>query len=303
MSNTGGETVAPGDQTSRWPETLPLQVALTRVPFFAQQTNQCGPAALASILRYSGVKTSPEALVSQVYTPGLQGSLQLDLVGAARRAGRVPYQIAPTSTALGEELAAGHPVLVLQDVGRITPIWHFAVVVGYDREHQDVILHSGDQAQLHLSMERFDRSWAASQRWGLVTLAPDQIPASASPDAYLRQVAAMEGIRPAVAETAYQASLKRWPQALTALMGLGNLAYAQRHYRTAARYFERAAQAHPDAADAFNNLAQSYLMLGQMQQARAASSGALALGGPHLSIYQRTQEAIERHAEVARPVD
>ncbi len=288
------------DQTSaadHWPESLPSAVSLSQVPFFAQQDHQCGPAALASVLRYSGLKIGPEALVSQVYTPGLQGSLQLDLVGAARRAGRIPYRIAPNAAALGQELAAGHPVLVLQDVGRLTPVWHFAVVVGYDREHQEVWLHSGDQPQLRLSMEQFDRSWAAGQRWGLVTLSPEQIPASASATDYLQQVAAMESIRPALAETAYRSSLKRWPDALTAWMGLGNLAYGQHHYRTAAGYFEHAVQAHPDAGDAFNNLAQSRLMLGQMQPAREAIAQALALGGSHLATYRRTQQAIARQGK------
>ncbi len=294
VADTATQSLAADKLASAWPDSLPSQVNLSKVPFFAQQDHQCGPAALASLLRYSGVRISPEALTPQVYTPGLQGSLQLDLIGAARRAGRIPYRIAPTAAALGLELAAGHPVLVLQDVGHLTPVWHFAVVVGYNRETREVILHSGDQARLRLSMERFDRSWVAGQRWGLVILPPEQIPASANAPDYLQQVAAMESIRPGVAESAYQASLKRWPDTLTALMGLGNLAYAQHHYHRAAHYFERATKAHSDSGDAFNNLAESRLQLGQMQLAREASAQAVALGGSHLAAYQRTQQAIMR---------
>ncbi len=295
LADRAAQSIDQPNAASVWPDSLSSQVTLSQVPFFAQQDHQCGPAALASLLRYSGVRTSPEALTPQVYTPGLQGSLQLDLIGAARRAGRIPYRIAPNAAAMGLELAAGHPVLVLQDVGHLTPVWHFAVVVGYNRATREVLLHSGDQAQLRLSMERFDRSWAAGQRWGLVILSPEQIPASATAPDYLQQVAAMEGIRPGAAESAYQTSLKRWPDTLTALMGLGNLAYAQHHYHRAAHYFERAARAHPDSGDAFNNLAESRLQLGQMQQAREASAQAVALGGSHLAAYQRTQQAIMRH--------
>ena len=34
-----------------WPGDLPPQVLLTRVPFFAQEDHECGPAALAMVLR------------------------------------------------------------------------------------------------------------------------------------------------------------------------------------------------------------------------------------------------------------
>ena len=47
------------------PEGLPERVELAEVPFFAQSEYQCGPAALATLLVNSGVKTTPEALVPQ----------------------------------------------------------------------------------------------------------------------------------------------------------------------------------------------------------------------------------------------
>jgi hypothetical protein len=65
----------------------PIELADT--PFFPQEALQCGPAALATVLGAAGVAAHPDALAREVYTPGLGGSLQLELVAAARAA-RVP---------------------------------------------------------------------------------------------------------------------------------------------------------------------------------------------------------------------
>ena len=64
-----------------------------QVPFFPQEKFQCGPAALAGVLAASGVEVSPEALVSEVYIPARQGSLQIEMKAAARRAGRIAYEL------------------------------------------------------------------------------------------------------------------------------------------------------------------------------------------------------------------
>ncbi len=276
------------------PTSLPEAAQVQGVPFFPQQASLCGPAALATVLSHSGVAVTPEILVPQVYTPALKGSLQLDLIGATRRAGRVPYRIAPSLAALFEEVAAGNPVLILQRVGALEGDWHFAVVVGYDRSAEQVTLRSGPALALQMSIAQFDRSWFPSERWGLVTTAPEQIPVSASETHYLKQIAALEGIRPEMARTAYQASLKRWPNSLTALMGLGNLAYDTGQYAKAVQYFRAAGIAHPDAGDAFNNLAQAYAQQMQWREAEDAIRQAIALGGSHTDIYRRTSDEITR---------
>ena len=57
------------------PENLPASHELTAVPFFAQEEYQCGPAALATAISWSGLPVRPEDLVEQAYTPSRQGSL------------------------------------------------------------------------------------------------------------------------------------------------------------------------------------------------------------------------------------
>src|SRR3954466_13641373 len=66
------------DLRTAWPEGVPLQVELARVPFFPQEEYQCGPAALAMAMDYAGAALRPEALVEEVWLPARHGSLQLE---------------------------------------------------------------------------------------------------------------------------------------------------------------------------------------------------------------------------------
>ena len=52
-------------------------------------------AAFAYTLAASGVKMTPDELVPQVYLPARKGSLQVEMLAAARRHGLVAYQLAP----------------------------------------------------------------------------------------------------------------------------------------------------------------------------------------------------------------
>ncbi len=108
-------------------------------------------------------------LVREVYAPGLRGSLQPELLGAARRHGFIPYVIEPDAGALAAELAARRPVLVLQNLGvdRV-PVWHYAVVVGLAGD--EVILRSGTEERRLEHSTRFLRSWERGSNWAFVAL-------------------------------------------------------------------------------------------------------------------------------------
>src|SRR5450756_2093664 len=111
--------------------------------------DRCGPAALATALANFKVKVTPEELVGQVYLPARQVSLQVEMLAAPRRYGVVSYQLAPRFEDLLREVAAGTPVIVLQDYG-VWPfsIWHYAVVAGYDHPNRELVLRSGEKRRL-----------------------------------------------------------------------------------------------------------------------------------------------------------
>ena len=277
---------------SQLPASAPARSELAAVPFFPQEDFQCGPAALATALVYAGVATSPEALVPQVYLPAREGSLQVEMLAAARRHERVAYPLAPRLADLLQEVGSGAPVVVLQNLALgIAPLWHYAVVVGYDLPRGEIILRSGTTRRLVLSLATFERTWARGDYWAMVTLPPERLPATAAEDRYVAAAAALERVAPEPARRAYHAALERWPGNLPARIGQGNAAYAQRDLAGAEAAYREATRRHPGAADAWNNLAQALHELRRRDEALAAAQRAVDIGGPRLELYRATLKA------------
>lgn len=245
---------------------------LDQVPFHPQTEYQCGPAALATVLGASGVPVSPERLAPQVYLPGRRGSLQLELVAATRRAGRIPFVVERTPEALLDELRVGRPVLVLQNLlTRSVPRWHYAVLVGNDPGRNRVILNSGTERGLAVRAPKFLRTWDWGGRWGLLTLRPGELPVRAEPTAYLLAVADFEAVAGAeAAAPAYRAALQRWPDDPRVHLALGNQAYAAGDRATAARHYRDGLARAPADAVLGNNYASVVSELGCPAEARAA---------------------------------
>lgn len=251
-------------------------VELSETPFFPQTEDLCGPAALATLLNHAGVEVSFEELRPAIYIPERRGSLQLELVAAIRRFERVPYRIEPSLSSLLEELHAGRPVLVLQNLGvKVAPLWHYAVAVGYDPAKKQLILRSGDTRRHLIGETRFIRSWRRGDYWGLVALRPDELPAAADPERYLRTVAAIESIGLYdVALQAYRTALERWPESSLALLGVGNVSYARGDLLNAERAYRRLIAAHPGHVIALNNLAQTLADQGCGEEAESVIQAA-----------------------------
>jgi Peptidase_C39 like family/Tetratricopeptide repeat len=264
------------------PPGLPERAALADVPFFPQRDYYCGPAALAMTLSASGVRVRPEDLVPLVYLPERQGSLQVEMVGAVRHYARLPYIVEPTLRALLAEVAAGHPVVVLQNLGLSwLPKWHYAVVVGYDLDDSTIVLHSGTAKRQEMPLSTFEHTWGRGGSWAMLVLRPGQWPAEAAEKLYLDQVMALEQVgQVRAAAAAYRAATRRWPRNLVAWMGLGNSLYAQRRLAGAEKAFRRATAVDPKSGAAFNNLAQTLAERRCYVQARAAARRAIKLGSP-----------------------
>lgn len=277
------------------PATLPQRVELSAVPFHPQEDYQCGPAALATTLAHAGVPVTPEELVPQVYIPARQGSLQAEMLAAARRRGFAAYPLSPRLEDLLREVADGTPVIVLQNLGfGFRPVWHYAVVVGYDLTSEEIILRSGKTRRLVLAFGAFERSWAGGGHWAMLTLPPGKLPATAAEDRYIGAAAALERVAPEPARRAYATALERWPESLVARIGLGNAAYALRDLAGADAAYREATRRYPRSADAWNNLAQVAFELGRREEALAAAQRAVEIGGPRLAQYEATLRTVSQ---------
>lgn len=274
---------------------LPRSVELSATPFFPQERYQCGPAALAMSLQASGIPATPEALVSQVYVPQREGSLPQEMLAAGRRNGAVSMTIPPKLDALLAELAAGNPVIVLQNLSLpVSPLWHYALAIGYDLDRTEIILRSGTTQREVMPLSTFEHTWKRSGYWGMVTVPPSRLPATVQEETAEAALVAFENAANAAqARTAYANALQRWPRNLALQMGYGNTAYAEGDRSAAAMAFLRASEDHPDSAPAFNNLATVLAELGRFDQARRAAERAVALGGVWLHIAETTLQSVK----------
>ena len=287
------------------PAGLPERVELKEVPFFPQEDYQCGPAALATVLSHFKVKVTPDDLVGQVYLPERKGSLQIEILAAARRHGMVSYQLAPRFDDLLREVAAGNPVILLQNLG-MGPFerWHYAVAIGYDLGESELVLRSGVKQRQVLPFALHEYVWKRSDYWAMVALPPERIPASADESRWLAAVAALERVgNTRAARTAYAASVKRWPESVNAAIGLANTHYASRELKQAESVLRALVASRPDSVVALNNLAQTLSDQGQNEEALKLIERAAAAGGPFASTVSETRELILKRIAGRTPPD
>ncbi|UTW10444.1 PA2778 family cysteine peptidase [Marinobacterium rhizophilum] len=289
------------DQLETLSDTLPISVELTEVPFYPQELYQCGPAALATVLNNDSPRTTPDALVPQIYIPERGGSLQIEMKVAARRHGMLAME-APTSLqGLLAEVAAGRPVVVLQNLGLdIIPRWHYAVIVGYDLQAQNVILRSGTEQRRITPLGLFERTWARGDRWALLVLPPSQLPLQTEPLNVVRAALELEASDPQAALGSLHSASQRWPDDYLVSMALGNAELAAGHAKPASQAFRQALRQKAEAAEAWNNLAYSLNAEGCARQALQAVNCAVQLAPANSAFQDSLQELSVRPTATAR---
>jgi len=226
------------------------------VPFINQKVGQCGPATLTMAMNWAEKLITVDEVLPQVYTPGMKGSFQMDMITTARRQGLLAIPISGLNDVL-TEVDRGHPVIVFENLALSwLPQWHYAIVFGYDLKNKTLLMHSGPEKNKKSDFREFEKSWRLADYWGLVVLPPNELSATASELEHAKAAVAFEQIgKPEIAATAYQTMLTRWPQSLSALVGMGNWEYMQGHLAKSIKYFKRASLEHPNSEAARHNLA------------------------------------------------
>lgn len=275
-------------------QQLPRQHELVNTPFFPQAQYQCGPAALATALNAVQIAVTPEQLTPEVYIPAREGSLQIEMLAAARRHGALAVQIPPKLDAVLQEIAAGNVVVVMQNLGlSFAPSWHYAVVVGYDLNQEKIWLRSGTFKRFEMTLSTFQRTWARSESWAFVALPPGQLAATAELDSVVKALIPFEKNASKQASLiSYQAAVKRWPDSWLLLMGLGNAAYNTGDLTASALAFQRVIEVRPTAAAAYNNLANVLLMQGHAVEAEKVAEQGLAHTGDDAKLTAQLKQTL-----------
>ncbi len=138
------------------------------VPFFPDNTDQCGPATLASLLTYWGISSDPRTLKEEIYIRRIRGTLSIDLLLAAQSRGLQAEGMGGTLEQIKTELAADRPVVALLNLGwAIYPQGHYVVVTGYDEQRQGIYVHSGSARDVFVPYALFLAKWEKTGRWML----------------------------------------------------------------------------------------------------------------------------------------
>lgn len=252
-------------------------IELTATPFFPQIQYQCGPASLATVLNESGLTTDPATLAAEVYLPDRKGALQVEMIAAVRRYGRIPYEIDKDLQSIIDQLEHRMPVLVLLNLGiSALPVYHYAVVIGYEPDSDSIIMRSGEDYRLLMSRLRFLSAWSKTGSWALTVPPIGKLPAKVNVERFLRSVIALESVGQwQAAQQNYLTVLGKWPDNTLARFGLANTLRTEGKLTEAADQYSKVLKQDASHKPARNNLADTLLRLGRCDAAMSVLQPAL----------------------------
>jgi len=279
--------------------SMPRNVSLKDVPYFQQSEFHCGPAALAMAISAKGREITPEELARISFTPGRQGTFQNDMISATRRSGKVAYIVDSNLKDLALKTAGGDPVIVLLNLGlEYFPVYHYALVVGYDLDSNKIELQAARESgakREFMPIRTFLNVWYRAGAWGMVVLAPGQIPPNSNERRYAEAAIGLERAELfAEALLAYEAGQQKWPESLPLLMGLASASYKAGDIDRARQLLRQAASQQANSAEVLNNYAYILAHSGQLEAARNISHRANQIDTGSCGSYCReTLEYIE----------
>ena len=236
-------------------DSLPQYHEILNVPFIEQSENYCGPATLAMIATWAGLRFTSKELAPLMFTPEKKGTLQIDYISTVRRIGLIGININSLKN-IFIEVSHNHPIVVLQNLGSsANPIWHYAVIYGYDFRSHEITLHSGREKSLKMDFSQFERTWQKAEYWALIILSPKMLPETSTTQELLSAVSGLERVnKNQEAVIAYENILTKWPDNIGALFGLGNAFASLHHYQKALNAFKKAEKILPESPEIMNNI-------------------------------------------------
>jgi ABC-type bacteriocin/lantibiotic exporter with double-glycine peptidase domain len=141
------------------------------VPYVRQARNYCGPAALAMVLRYWGQPADQNTLAGafRPFPPrGLSGAQLKELAASYHFAA---HSFSGSSEAILDHLSKGRPLIVAVSSSQLLNLNHYLVVVGWDAEKRNWIVHDpSDGPYRRLSEKSFLDRWGDLKNWTLLVL-------------------------------------------------------------------------------------------------------------------------------------
>jgi ABC-type bacteriocin/lantibiotic exporter with double-glycine peptidase domain len=136
------------------------------VPFYPQETYQCGPAALAGVLNYWGIDVTPQEIAEEIFSESARGTLNIDMVLYAQSKGLRARYYRGGIEDIQRRISDGFPIIALVDFGFMAYQQnHFMVVIGFNE--YGVVVNSGKYQGRLLSWRDFEKAWQKTLFWTL----------------------------------------------------------------------------------------------------------------------------------------
>jgi len=166
-----------GTAKSAEPEALARQgnwLMVRGVPLVRQETrDDCGAAALSSVLRFWGRDATPAAIEARIGQENRRLKAG-DIVAYARNEGLRSYVFFGSLADIRYELEQGRPVLV--GLGKALDskraVLHYEVVIGYEPKQERMLLLDPDRGFQVDSLDGFSTEWMRSKGVTIVTFRP-----------------------------------------------------------------------------------------------------------------------------------
>lgn len=131
---------------------------IENVPFVEQKENLCGPASLAMVMNYFGVGISQDEIAREIYEPGLEGTLSMQMFLYPAQKGFEVEMYNGSFEDLKEKIRACFPLIVSvkkEDNDKA----HYMVVWGFDEWERRIFAHSGKKERYVMKYEDFWDIW------------------------------------------------------------------------------------------------------------------------------------------------
>lgn len=273
------------------PPPIPFKYEITDVPFYPQLDFYCGPATLAQVFNYYGQQQSQESLADELFIPGLKGSLQIEMLAATRKHGFLAYAQQGNLEQLFSLVSQDIPVIVLQNVSiPWYPMWHYAVVTGYDLQKQQLLMHSGDMARRVTDFNVFERTWQRGKFWLLAAVPPEQSSEHFKPFIYSSAAQDLLSVgQVSAGVTALITATKQWPEYWLPYFLLGNH-WLNIDLERASYWYQRGYQYANSQSSFLNNYAYVLHKQGCQKQALSQIEQALALDPDDINLHDTHKE-------------
>ncbi|QSZ41912.1 PA2778 family cysteine peptidase [Sulfurimonas aquatica] len=292
---------------------LPLESNYTssniNVPYISPRSELCASTSIEMVSSYwqSIISYEPHLTLKELdkrtLIPSKGGTLQIELISAARANGFIVYPLEPTFDALLSELLAYHPVIVLVNRSYSWyPLWHYAPITGYDSKTETILTHFADKPNEAVSIGTFAALWQRSENWGVVLLPPGELPATASAKKFLHATYDLEKMGMMdEAIMSYKSALVRWPEDTDILFALGNAYYSSNQISNAEEIYRRILSIDFTYSLAINNLADLLCHTDRPAEALKLINMAVTDDLEIDSIIQSTRKEISRGCIYTRP--